>query len=49
MDERFEQDGVRKKFLPSRDVGLVTDKALDVSDNMDDNKKSSGIEHFENI
>lgn len=49
MDELFEQDDVRKKFFPSRDIGLATDKALEVSDDMDDNKKSSGIEHVENI
>lgn len=49
MDELFEQDDVRKKFFPSRDIGPVTDKALDVSDDVIDNKKSSRIEHVENI
>lgn len=49
MDELFEQDDVRKKFFPSRDIGLALDKPLEVSSDMDDNKKSSGIEHVEDI
>lgn len=49
MDELFEQDDVRKKFFPSRDIGLATDKAFEASDDIDDNKKRSGIEHVENI
>lgn len=49
MDELFEQDDVRKKVFPSRDIGLVMDKALDVSDDVIDNKKSSGVEHVENM
>lgn len=49
MDELFEQDDVRKKFVPSRDVGNITGKTIDGSDDADGNKKSSTFEHVENV
>lgn len=49
MDELFEQDDVRKKFVPSRDVGNVTGKTVEVSDDADDNDKSTRIEHVGNV
>lgn len=48
MDELFEQDDVRKKFVPSRDIMNVMGKTVEVSDDTDDNKKGGGIEHVEN-
>lgn len=49
MDELFEQDDVRKKFVPSRDVGNVTGKIIEVSNDADNNEKFSRIEHVENV
>lgn len=49
MDELFEQDDVRKKFVPSRDVGNVTGKTVEESDDADGTKKSSRIQHVENV
>lgn len=49
MDELFEQDDVRKKFVPSRDVGNVTGKTIAVSNNAYGNEKCSRTEHVENV
>lgn len=49
MDELFEQDDVRNKFVPSRDIGNVTGKAVEISDNADYTRKSSQNEHVENV
>lgn len=49
MDELFEQDDVRKKFFPSRDVGNSTGKILEVSDDVNGSKKGSGAQHVENV
>lgn len=50
MDELFEQDDVRKRFVPSRDVGTFASETINVSGNADiDKKKSSSIEHVETV
>lgn len=49
MDELFEQDDVRKKFVPSRDVGNIEGKIVEVQDDADDDKKDSRIQHIENV
>lgn len=49
MDELFEQNDVRKKFFPSRDVGNVMGKIVEVSDEVDNDKKGSRAQHVENV
>lgn len=48
MDELFEQDNMRKKFVPVRDV-VITGKNDEFFDTDKNNKKSGATKHIENV